>query len=145
MNTPGSLERKRTGMLVERDISRKKTLPDAEERIKAARAPNWSANLVQKWHKVVSFLFRFKKKPQDFTIVNQFCFYWRGKNNTTTKHTNKQQQIPQAPKHKQAKSPAGSGFDPAPTLCCNSTPRCLKSLSWTKPESATERALSNRG
>lgn len=40
MNTPGSLERKRTGMLVERDISRKKTLPDAEERIKAARAPN---------------------------------------------------------------------------------------------------------
>lgn len=40
MNTPGSLERKRMGMLVERVISRKKMLPDTQERIKAARAPN---------------------------------------------------------------------------------------------------------
>lgn len=70
MNTPGSLERKRTGMLVERDISRKKTLPDAQERIKAARAPNRSANLVQKWHKVVSFLFRFKKKKKTQRLHN---------------------------------------------------------------------------
>lgn len=53
MNTAGSLERKRRGMLVEMDMSRKKALPDAQERIKAARVPNWSANLVQKWYKVV--------------------------------------------------------------------------------------------
>lgn len=53
MNTDGSLERKRRGMLVEMDMSKKKALPDAQERIKAARAPNWSANLGQKWYKVV--------------------------------------------------------------------------------------------
>lgn len=47
MNTAGSLERKRRGMLVEMDVSRKKALPDAQERINAARAPNWSANLVR--------------------------------------------------------------------------------------------------
>lgn len=40
MNTAGSLERKRMGMLVEMDRSRKKTLPEAQERIKAARVPN---------------------------------------------------------------------------------------------------------
>jgi len=40
MNTAGSLERKRSGMLVEMDVSRKKALPDAQERIKAGRVPN---------------------------------------------------------------------------------------------------------
>lgn len=53
MNTAGSLERKRSGMLVEMDTSRKKALPDAQERTKAARVPNLSANLVQKRYKVV--------------------------------------------------------------------------------------------
>lgn len=53
MNTAGSLERKRMGMLVEMDRSRKKTLPEAQERIKAARVPNWSANLVQKQYEAV--------------------------------------------------------------------------------------------
>lgn len=40
-------------MLVEMDTSRKKALADAQERTKAARVPNLSANLVQKWYKVV--------------------------------------------------------------------------------------------
>lgn len=53
MNTAGSLERKSKGTLVEMDMSKKKALADAQERIKAARVPKWSANLVQKWYKVI--------------------------------------------------------------------------------------------